>query len=261
MPGERLRNAEGRGNVLRTMHASNKPQDAASQGLAAVEPEFAGAVRDLWHGCIGTTVRCVPSRRTVVTGATARRLFGKWRHGQRRMAAAEWRWLHLLPPLGFTVPQPVAWVAQGARSLLVTAELPGRAVDAWANAAMAEGWLDELVRWVVARVAPAVRALHAAGLVYRDLYWNHVFTVDPRADATPAFLDVERVFAPRWRRRRWVIKDLAGLLASAPSGLGCRAPLRFLRAYLGESTRRHRGLVRAIERKASRIRRRPPRYG
>lgn len=260
MPGERLRNAEGRGNVLRTMHASNKPQDAASPAFPAVEAELAGAVRDLWHGCIGTTVRCVPSRRTVVTGDTAR-LFGKWRHGQRRMAAAEWRWLHLLPQLGFTVPRPVAWVAQGTRSLLVTAELPGRAVDAWAAAALAEGWLDELVRWAVGRVAPVVRALHAAGLVYRDLYWNHVFAVDPRANAAPAFLDVERVFVPRWRRRRWVIKDLAGLLASAPSGLGGRAPLRFLRAYLGESTRGHRALLRAIDRKASVIRRRTPRYG
>ncbi|MGB3968405.1 MAG: lipopolysaccharide kinase InaA family protein [Planctomycetota bacterium] len=206
----------------------------------------------------------MPTRRTVAVPVGGGWLFGKWRLGERARAAAEWRWLHVLPLLGVRASQPVAWIVQGRRSLLVTAGLPGRAVDAWAADAIAEGWLGELAAWACARVAPVVRALHDAGLVYRDLYWNHIFANDPRdprADAPPSFVDVERVFAPGWRFRRWVVKDLAGLLASAPAALPVRAALRFLRAYLGTSLRPHRRLMRAIVAKAGRIRSRLPRYG
>lgn len=243
------------------MRASNKPQDPAAPGFPAVEAEYGQTVRGLWCGAIGRTVRCVPTRRTVVVAVGDGWVFAKWRRGERRMAAAEWHWLHVLPMLGIRTPQPIAWIARGAHSLVVTRGLRGRALDAWAVDARAEGWWDELVVWAVTQVAPAVRALHDAGLAYRDLYWNHVFAEDPRRGEPPAFLDVERVFAPRWRTRRWVVKDLAGLLASAPRPLSPRSCLRFLRGYLGEPVSRHRGLVTAIAKKAARVRQRVPRYG
>jgi hypothetical protein len=109
-------------------------------------------------------------------------------------------------------------------------------------------------------VAPRVRALHAAGLVYRDLYWNHVVALDPRGGATPTFLDVERVFRPVWRRRRWNVKDLAGLASSLPVAVSGSALLRFLRAY-DSAMARDRRWVRAIARKAARIRAHAPRFG
>jgi hypothetical protein len=103
--------------------------------------------------------------------------------------------------------------------------------------------------------------LHEAGVCYRDLYWNHVFAVDPFGDSSPTFLDVERVFRPRWRRRRWVVKDLAGLQASAPTDVPLRLRLRFLRAYLGEPIAFHRTFAAAIDRKAARVRRHVPKFG
>jgi hypothetical protein len=115
-------------------------------------------------------------------------------------------------------------------------------------------------------VAKAVRRLHDQGLVFRDLYWNHLFARDLSPDSEPVFLDVERVFRPRWRWERWVVKDLAGLLASVPAALALRAGdgVRFLRSYLGADwplrSRRHR-LMRKIAAKAARIRAHRPRYG
>ena len=108
---------------------------------------------------------------------------------------------------------------------------------------------------------PALRRLHDRGLCHRDLYWNHLFCATPFTDASPVLLDVERVFAPRWRVRRWVVKDLAALWASVPVPVSGRAGLRFLRSYLGQSLARHRRLMLAVIAKAQRIRAHLPRYG
>jgi hypothetical protein len=243
------------------MHASNKPDALHSPGWRVAAGAHAVAVRGIWVGALGRTVRCVPTRRTVMARSDGSWLFGKWRTGARRSAAAEWHWLHVLPLLGLHTPVPVAWLGRGRRTLLVTGGVPGRGLDAWAAVARAEGWLPALVRYTIAAVAPAVRRLHGHGLVYRDLYWNHVFADDPRRGGPAWFVDVERVFQPRWRWRRWVVKDLAGLWASLPVEVPASQGLRFLRAYLGTDLRDERRLIAAITRKAARIRGHTPRYG
>lgn len=245
------------------MHASNKPDRPDGPWRALLAPTVVDAVQGLWAGSIGHTVRCVPTRRTVAARVDDAWLFGKWRIGRGSAATAEWRWLHLLPLLGIRTAEPIVWVGAPGRSLLVTAGVEGRSLDAWALDALRAGWLAELVAYACAVVAPAVRRLHDQGLVYRDLYWNHLFAADPRArDAeAPVFLDCERILRPRWRWRRWMVKDLASLWASVPVPVGKRSALRFLRRYLGEPLFAHRGLVLAIVAKAARIRRHVPRYG
>lgn len=245
------------------MHASNKPQVPDSSTFARLEPEVAVAVQGLWSGSSGHTVRCVPSRRTVAVQVSGRWLFAKWRSGALGNAAAEWRWLHLLPLLGLRTPVPVIWLGRGRRSLLVTMGVEGRSLDAWIVDAAAEGWGEVLGAYLVRHVAPLVRRLHDQGLVYRDLYWNHLFAEDPRRDLAPVFLDVERVMKPRWLWGRWVVKDLAGLLSSVPPEVKVplRTALRFLRAYCGESLHSHRALMAAVVAKARRIQGRQPRFG
>jgi hypothetical protein len=243
------------------MRASNKPQPPAASSLAQLPAAVADAVRAMWDGSLGATVRCVPTRRTVAASVDGEWLFGKWRRGARRAAATEWHWLHVLPLLGLRTAVPLVWIGSSRRSLMVTAGVPGRALDAWIDAAHEEGWLPALGDYACRVVAPTVRRLHDRGLVFRDLYWNHLVVADPRGDSEPVFLDVERVLQPRWRWRRWVAKDLAGLYASLPVDVGQRLPLRFLRAYLGEALRGHRATIATIVRKAARIRAHRPRYG
>ena len=98
-----------------------------------------------------------------------------------------------------------------------------------------------------------LRHLHEAGWVYRDMYWNHVFADE---DAAGLWLvDVERAFRPRQPFARWVVKDLAGLLASWPDGAGSRvAALRFLFAYLSDERGDWKRLARRVVAKAAAIR-------
>jgi hypothetical protein len=223
----------------------------------------AAAVAGLWRGSLGFTVRCTPRRRVLVASADGSILFAKLRDGRRRDARAEWHWLHALPALGLRVPLPVAFDRAGSRTLVCTAAAPGRPLDVLLRAAVRRDPAAAL-RYACRVVAPVVRRLHDAGLVFRDLYWNHLFAHSIAGGDEPVFVDVERVFRPRWRRRRWIVKDLAGLSASLPVAAPPRALLRFLRSYLGDGRpgrAARRGLARDVARKAARIRAHEPRHG
>lgn len=245
------------------MQASNKPQRPDPAAFGLVDARFSAAVRAMWDGALGRTVRCVPTRRTVMAEVGGGVLFGKWRRGARRDAAAEWHWLHVLPLLGLRTPVPVAWFGAGRRSLLVTEGVRGRGMDAWWCAAAAEGWTAELLDYAVREVAPRVRALHERRVAYRDLYWNHIVVEDPRRGTPPVFLDVERLFQPRCAWERWRIKDLAGLVSSLPPQVpwSLRGALRFLRACGGTPLRGQRRTIAAVQAKAARIRGHQPKYG
>lgn len=217
-------------------------------------------------GALGFTVRCTPRRRTVLASVPdGRILFVKLRRGRSADARAEWHWLHLLPMLGIDVPPPVAFLRLGARrTLLCTAAAPGRPCDAWLAAARRSGDPTAALRFACDRIAPRIRCLHDQGIVCRDLYWNHLFA--PGLDSERVvLLDVERVFRPRLWLRRWIVKDLAGLLSSVPGDLPTpKQRLRFLRSYLGpdwDDRRLRRRLGRDVYRKALRIRAHEPRYG
>jgi hypothetical protein len=243
------------------MDASNKPEAPDGPRLATIEPERAAAVRGLCAGALGHTVRCVPARRTVATPIGDEWLFGKWHVGCFRTAAAEWRWLHVLPLLGIRTAEPLIWLGSRRRNLLVTRGVPGRALDVWAVDARRSGRLDDVVDYACREVAPWIRRFHDHGLVVRDLYWNHLFCEDPNGSAPPILLDVGRVLRPRWGWQRWVVKDLAGLWASLPFPLPGSVGLRFLRSYLCEPLFLHARMIRAIAAKAARIRAHVPRFG
>ena len=106
-------------------------------------------------------------------------------------------------------------------------------------------------------------AFHGTGLCHRDLYLCHIFAeIDAKpVRKTPRFhlIDLARVHRPRWRRMRWIIKDLSQLDASARQvGASRTDRLRFLRAYLHlpREAQRVRWYVRRIVRKSDWILRR-----
>jgi hypothetical protein len=145
-------------------------------------------------------------------------------------------------------------------SVIVTGAVPGRPIDVLLreHAALGGDALARFVRRATEVVAPEIARLHASGHCYRDLYWNHLFLDRDRL----GWIDPERMFRPRWRRRRWIVKDLAGLSASLPVAVPAPARLRFLRCYGGGTLAPGWvTLARAVERKAARIRAHRPRYG
>ena len=189
-------------------------------------------------------------------------LYAKVYRGHARTAALEWRWLHMLPSLGIATAQPVAWLASQNKSLIVTLGVKGRSFDAWLVDAAAEGWLADVFGYACRELAPFVRRLHDQGLIHRDLNCPHVFTTDPRSAGQPAVIDVERMFRPRWLWRRWVVKELASLLASSPVPVPVPVALRFLRCYQPElDVRQRRKLAREVGRKVARILAHQPRFG
>lgn len=145
-------------------------------------------------------------------------------------------------------------------------------------------------------LAGLVAAFHEAGFVHRDLYLSHVFIDDEtlenaenlpqpllrkegRQSGDPPqnenltrplpgqegsvfrLIDLQRVFRPRWRRRRWVVKDLAALDYSTPQErIGHWERLRFLCRYARACHRfgSARTLAELVGAKSARMRRRRP---
>ncbi len=85
------------------------------------------------------------------------------------------------------------------------------------------------------QVAAITRRLHAAGYNHRDLNCYHFLVKEPAPGAFDVrLIDLQRTQRRRWRRWRWIVKDLAQLAASAPvEQIGCREKIAFLRHYLG----------------------------
>ena len=114
-------------------------------------------------------------------------------------------------------------------------------------------------------LAELIRLLHGAGLVHRDLYLAHVF-MDAGVDGVAELylLDLQRVLRPRWRIRRWVVKDLAALHFSTPADAASAADrLRWLKHYRActKLSADDRRLVRAIIAKTRRIARHSHKHG
>lgn len=245
-------------------HASNSAAEPDRGDLSIVDGADHDVVSGLWHGALGRTVRCVPWRRTIQVETDRGRVFAKLFTRRRGGAANEWRWLHMLPMLGLRGPEPIAYRRRGRRAMVVTGEVEGRSLDAWIRDAEREGWLDDVYRFCARHVAAAVRRLHEQDLVHRDLNFPHLYSVDPRRSQQVSMIDVERMFkiVLPWRRRRWVVKDLASLLASSPAPVPCAMQWRFLRRYLPDVGRgERRRLGRAVAAKAQRIARHRPRFG
>jgi hypothetical protein len=145
-------------------------------------------------------------------------------------------------------------------SAVLIASLPGESLERWWPG---RRWaLYEQQRTVqrlslIEELAAFVARFHASAFVHRDLYFSHVFIDDAAAEARRfALIDLGRVFRPGWRRRRWIVKDLAQLEYSASAaGVSRSDRARFFMTYcramrMGDPPR---SLAVAVLRKAGRI--------
>jgi len=158
--------------------------------------------------------------------------------GARSVAGMEWTWMRRLAAEGIPAVQPVAFGEhvigrRERRSAILALAVPGRSLEAWWG--VWTGRERSKVEALIDATAALAARFHGLGYVHRDLYAAHLF-FDPDAEAGKALhlIDVQRIFRPRRRMRRWIVKDLAALNYSCPARLVTRSDrLRWLKRYLG----------------------------
>ncbi len=207
----------------------------------------------------GAVTRAVPGRFTTRIEAAGAGMFLKRYRGlaRARSAGREWRMLRAVAAAGIPCPTPVAWGERrgifGPReSFLITAEIP--------QAEQADWWIrerpskrSELVR----AVAELARQFHAAGFHHRDFYLCHFFVSEGTAGLELFLIDFQRARRLGWRRRRWLVKDLAQLHFSlGQAGFAAEDWEEFLRSYGPAGA----GIEGAVLAKSARIARHVPRY-
>ena len=144
--------------------------------------------------------------------------------------------------LGIPTVLPIGWGTHACGTFFVMEGSPGQPIYALAARPDSER-LDQLSR----ELGRLIATLHNAGLCHRDLYVDHVLIDGDDV----RLIDLGRVM--RFRRRRWIVKDLGGLLFSAwREDLPARASRRFLASYVHHSHAewRVRTLIQSLQRKA-----------
>jgi heptose I phosphotransferase len=184
-------------------------------------------------------------------------------------AEVEFHWIRQLERLGIGTLKVVACGSRrnGVRevaSLLLTAEISGDSLERWLP--LRAALLNRTMKQRVAQhLAALVAKMHNAGLVHRDLYMSHIFiTAKPENDFDLSVLDLQRVFRPRLRRWRWIVKDLAALNYSTPLSVATSADrVRWLKLYLEKrsASANSKALIRAVARKTSRIAQHSAKHG
>ena len=145
------------------------------------------------------------------------------------------------------------------RSYLIVTAVPGGKLEQ-----IISEFLDrnaeqpDVLREFTLGLAELVCKLHGAGYVHRDLYSAHVFLDESRVPAGLNLIDLARVFAPKRRRMRWRVKDLAQLKYSMPEKRWAAKYWRlFLMEYLATDDEKVlRTWNRRIDRKVAAMRRR-----
>jgi len=177
--------------------------------------------------------------------------------GARRFlspASREYAVLQRLADLGLPAPCPAACLEEMAgrrvnRAVLLTLSLP--------PAVSLESLFHPhrpaaaVARDLACRLGRMTRTMHEGGVNHRDFYFAHLQVGE---EGTLYITDLNRADLRRRVGRRWRVKDLAALLHSAPPLVRRTDLARFARAYLGGALRPHRRFLRAVMRKASRMR-------
>lgn len=195
-------------------------------------------------------------RRTRLTLADGQVLYLKRYKGKSRWrrspARVEFDNIRGARSSGVPTMECIVWGEDRERSFLIVTSVPGEALERCLEQFMRSRG-DSAVAQVTQGLAQLVRTLHDSGYVHRDLYSCHVFLDYSKGMPDLYLIDLARMFAPRWRKFRWSVKDLAQLKYSMPPAWVKRFWMMFLTEYLGEKMPHFSRYERAIERKVARI--------
>lgn len=159
-------------------------------------------------------------------------------------AANEWNAVQRLSDAGIDTLTPVAWCQRGGnpatrRSCIVTRAL----IDTISLEDLAlQGPVPFLRKTrLIRKVASMSARMRKAGVNHRDFYICH-FHLDQASRDNPDpllyLIDLHRAQVRRRTPRRWVVKDVGGLLFSAfDAGLTRTDLFRFMRTYSGKPLR------------------------
>ncbi len=133
-------------------------------------------------------------------------------------------------------------------SALITQGIVGQSLEKYIPKHFARAAVNgELTRRrnLIRQLANFVCRFHRSGFCHRDLYLSHIF-IGFKESGNPIFylIDLARCFKPRWRKQRWIIKDLGALNFSAPTEMISRTDrLRFFQTYMGVKKLDRRGRI------------------
>jgi len=191
------------------------------------------------------------------------RLCRRMTYGRRRSpAGVEFQNIRAARAAGLPTMREVIYGEQmglsGAeRSYVIVTAVPGDALERCFEDFLRRHGADEAVGRFGEKLAELLRGLHGSGYVHRDLYSSHIFLHESGNELDLYLIDLARMFAPRWRKGRWRIKDLAQLKYSMPGKWVERYWNIFLSAYLGGfGAHLLQRYGRAVDRKVAAMRRR-----
>jgi hypothetical protein len=166
---------------------------------------------------------------------TSGRLRRWWTYGgETSPADVEFDNIEALRSAALPTMQAVVCDRGGARSHLIVTSVPGKKLEACMKGFVeAHSGSPQIIEAFTLDLARLVRKFHSLGYVHRALYFSHVFLDESDGKVQLHLIDLARAFVPRWRRKRWQIKDLAQLKYSAPSEVWVSSCWeKFLREYL-----------------------------
>ena len=111
----------------------------------------------------------------------------------------------------------------------------------------------KLRRNFIARSAAFVKKFHQTNYCHRDLYFSHIFYSN---SGKFYLIDLSRVFKPTVFTERFRIKDITQVYYSAPGRYFSKTDrLRFYLGYAGHNklSRKDKGFIRKVKRKAKRM--------
>lgn len=184
-------------------------------------------------------------------------------------ARSEWLALDAMCRHGIAAPPLVAYGEEGRtpaskRSFVITEEI-APAISLEDLASRRDNLAPLLRRRLVASLADIARALHTNGINHRDFYLCHFLLTSPSGETSMDderfqlfLIDLHRAQQRARTPRRWIVKDLAGLLFSAMDvRLSARDLALFMRRYCRTSARSamrdNYDLWRAVVRRADRL--------
>lgn len=235
---------------------------------------------DYFQKATGTVFREAHGRKTMQVQLKGRSYFVKLHTGvgwgeiiknllQLRLpvlgAGTEWRAIQALKDLGLATLDPVAYGSEGwnpatRKSFIVTTEIK----NSTSLEELTANWEQsppgfKAKQQLVSEVAAISKKLHDHGIFHRDYYLCHFLMQNKNNSGQQlSLIDLHRALIRPFQKRRWRVKDIAGLYFSARnSGLSKGDCFRFMQFYSGKNLRQclrdDRAFWLQVERRTARM--------